>query len=55
MMDLEHNLNDVVTSLANKLAEAERKSSSFEAVVVAKDNKIKELEAKIQELQEVKE
>ncbi|GGP13586.1 hypothetical protein [Oceanobacillus neutriphilus] len=54
-MDLEHSLNDVVTSLANKLAESERKSSSFEAVVVAKEEKIKELEGKLKELQEVKE
>ncbi|GGP07261.1 hypothetical protein [Oceanobacillus neutriphilus] len=54
-MNLEHNLNDVVTSLAKKLAEAERMSSSFEAVAAAKEEKIKELEDKIKELQEVKE
>ncbi|MED4172378.1 hypothetical protein P4631_07935 [Halalkalibacterium halodurans] len=53
-MDLTHDLNLVIESLKNKLADAEQRASQFEAVVVAKDQKIKELEEKVKELESKK-
>lgn len=48
-MDLTHDLNDVVKSLQTKLSQSELKASQFEAVIIAKDKKIKELEHNLKE------
>lgn len=50
-MDTTFNIADVVQSLKIKLANAEERSSQFEAVAISKDKKIKELEDKIKELE----
>lgn len=49
-MDLNHDLNHVVESLTTKLADVEQRASQFEAVAIAKDIKIQELESKMEEL-----
>lgn len=46
------NLNDVVTSLTNKLAAAELRASQYEALSISRQSKIDELEQKNQELAE---
>ncbi|OAK70101.1 hypothetical protein [Lederbergia galactosidilytica] len=51
-MELSYDLNNVVESLTNKLAGAEQRASQFEAVAIAKENKVQELEGKIAELEE---
>jgi len=48
-MNLEHNQQHVVDSLINKLAQAELRASQFEAVVIAKEQKIQELQNKLNE------
>lgn len=48
-MDLRHDLNEVIKSLANKLADAEKRASQLEAVIIFKDNQMKELEKKLKE------
>lgn len=46
-MDLSYNAQHVIESLTNKLAQAEKRASEFEAVTIAKEQKIVELEEQL--------
>lgn len=48
-MDLQHDLNNVVDSLVAKLSKAELTASQYEAVILAKEEKINELQKKLDE------
>lgn len=49
-MDLKYDMSKVIESLSNKLADAEKRASQFEAVAIFKENKIKGLENELKEL-----
>lgn len=51
-MDLSYDLNNVVESLVQKLAGAEKRASELEAVVLKKEERINDLEKELQEMKE---